>query len=217
MRCLARLGCLVVLVIVGAVAWFTRDTWMSKLRRAPAADTTVAAAEVWQRVTPDGGARARDALRRLQARNGPAFVNVTPADLASYILQELRQTLPASADSIEASAIGDRLYVRTTIRTADLGAKEILGPMAALLGDRERVQLGGVVRIIRPGFGELQVKEFRIRDFAVPRALIPRMIRQITRGERPPELSPDGLPLQTPPYIGDVRVTDGRITLYKAQ
>jgi hypothetical protein len=73
----------------------------------------------------------------------------------------------------------------------------------------------GVLRIIRPGTAELQVKEFRIRDFSLPQPLIPRLIRQMSRGTRPPELSPDGLPLQTPEYIGDVRVQNGEITLYK--
>ncbi len=217
MRCLGRLGCVVVLAILMVAAWLTRDTWMSRVRRSRAPDAAEAGAPGWQRATADGAARARTQLKRLESKSGPAFVNVTPADLASYIMQEMSRTLPASADSIEAAAIGGRLYVRTTIRTADLGAKDALGPMAALFGERERVQMGGTLRIIRPGFGELQVKEFRIRDFAVPRAIIPRLIRQITRGERAPELSPDGLPLTTPPYIGDVRVSDGKITLYKAQ
>lgn len=217
MRCLGRLGCLALLVVLAIAGWFTRDAWMSKIRRGRGPDATETRAQGWQRVTAAGGVRAGAQLRKLQAKTGPAYVNVTPADLASWIMQELSRSLPASADSIEAAAIGDRLYVRTTVRTADLGAKELLGPMAGLFGERERVQLGGALRIIRPGFGEFQVKEFRIRDFAVPRAIIPRMIRQITRGERAPELSPDGLPLQTPAYIGDVRVSDGRITLYKAQ
>jgi hypothetical protein len=37
----------------------------------------------------------------------------------------------------------------------------------------------------------------------------------MSRAERPAGVAPDGIPLKTPPYIGDVRVTDGRITLYK--
>ena len=63
---------------------------------------------------------------------------------------------------IEAAAINDRLYVRAVVKTSDLGASGALGPLAALLGDRERIQVGGVIRIIRPGFAELQVKEMKI-------------------------------------------------------
>jgi hypothetical protein len=143
------------------------------------------------------------------------FVTIVAGDLATYILQELSRTLPTSADSIEAAAIGDRLCVRAVVRTSDLGDKGSLGPVAMLLGDRERLQLCGVLRIIRPGSGELQVKELRVRDLNLPQPLIPRLIRQLSRGERSPDLSPDGLALRTPDYIGDVRVQNGQITLYK--
>jgi hypothetical protein len=77
--------------------------------------------------------------------------------------------------------------------------------------------MGGTLRILRPGLGEFQVKEFRIRDFALPHGVIPRLIRQINVGERPPGLSPDALPLRVPAYIGDVRISSNRITIYKAR
>ena len=210
-----KLGCLVVIVLVVLIAWFTRVSWMRVLpaggRRQAAGDTMTA----WQALTPAGAQRAKTALDQLRAPNGPAYAAVAPGELAAYILQELSRTLPRSADSIEAAAIGDRLYVRAVVRTADLGDKRTLGPIAILLGERERLQLGGTLRIIRPGLAELQVKELRLRDFNIPQALIPRLIQQMSRN-RPPELSPDGLALQTPEYIGDVRVTDGVITMYRA-
>jgi len=49
----------------------------------------------------------------------------------------------------------------------------------------------------------------------VPSTLIPRLLRQIERGSRPAGLSDDGLPLVIPPYLGDVRISSGKITLYK--
>ena len=76
--------------------------------------------------------------------------------------------------------------------------------------------MGGTLRIIRPGFAELRVQEMKVGNLTVPKALIPRLVQQISRGPRAPELSPDGLPLRTPEYVGDVRVSDGTITLYKA-
>lgn len=214
MGCLGRLGCLVLLALLAAGAWFTRDTWMKKLRRGatPAGDV---AAETWQPLTPEGARRARTALQRLESAKGPVFANVAPGDLAAYIMQELSNTLPSSADSIRAAAIGDRLYLRASVKTADLGDAGALGPFAALLGERETIQLGGVLHILRPGLGEFQVKELKLRDFALPPPLIPRLIRQISRGERPAGLAADALPLRTPNYIADVRVARGKITLYK--
>lgn len=214
MGCLRRLGCLALLVILGIAAFLTRDMWLpgSAKRDTP---TAKANAPTWQPLTPGGAQRAKASLERLGSSRGPVFVNVAPGDLAAYILQELSRTLPSSADSIEAMALGDRLCVRAVVRTSDLGDKGSLGPLSMLLGERERLQMCGVLRIIRPGSAELQVKELKIREFSVPQGLIPRLVRQISRGERPPELAPDGLPLKTPDYIGDVRVQNGQITLYK--
>jgi|SRR6185503_4651995 len=213
MGCVRRLGCLVVLLLACGAAWFTRDLWLTRLRGARSGSTS--SASTWQPLTREGAARASAALRRLSAPSGPAYASVAPGDLAAYILQELSQMLPASADSVEAAAIGDRLYLRAVVPVKDLGGSRTLGPLAALLGDRERIQIGGTLRIIQPGQAELQVKELRLKELAIPQPLIPRLIQQISRGERPDGLSPNGLLLRTPPYIGDVRVSDGKITLYK--
>lgn len=216
MHFIKRVGCLLLVVGIAAAAFFSRDWWLGRIMRGRAPDSVAAVAPTWQPLTTEGANRARVALRRLAVPGGPLFATVQPGDLAAYILQELSRTLPSSADSIEAAAIGDRLFVRALLRTSDIGAREALGPLAALLGERERVQMGGTLRIIRPTLGEFQVKEFRIRDFALPSGVIPRLISQLSRGERPPEIAPDGLPLRTPDYISDVRVSSGRITLYKA-
>ena len=215
MGCLRRIGCLLVVIVLACAAYFTRDRWLPYVwRGGPKAAPITATLPTWQPMTPAGATRAKNALTRLSQRNGPAYVDVAPGDLASYIVQELSRTLPPSADSIEAAAIGDRLYVRARVRTADIG-KGNLGPLSMLLSDREKMQLGGTLRIIKPGSAELRVREIKIRDLSLPQALIPRLIQQMSR-TRPPGVSPDGLPLSTPAYIGDVRVSDGRITLYKA-
>jgi hypothetical protein len=214
MGCLKKLGCLLVVVaLVAAGAWYL----LGGPSRAGSGDSAGPTAGGWQALTPAGAQRAKTALERLRAPRGPAYLTVAPGDLAAYILQELSRTLPSSADSVEAAAINDRLCVRAIVRTSEFGDKNALGPLAMLLGDRERLQLCGILRIIRPGAGEFQVKEFRIRDFSVPQQLIPRLIGQMSRGTRPAGIAPDGLPLQTPEYIGDVRVQSGEITLYRAK
>jgi hypothetical protein len=215
MGCLKKLGCLllaVVLLAAGAAgAWY----WLRGRSGGGMADSAGLTAAGWQALTPTGAQRARTALERLRAPRGPAYQSVAPGDLAAYIFQELSRTLPSSADSIEAAAVNNQLCVRAVVRTSEFGDRNALGAFAMLLGDRERLQLCGVLRIIRPGAGEFQVKQFRIREFNLPQAVIPRLIGQMSRGTRPAGISPDGLPLQTPEYVGDVRVQRGEITLYK--
>jgi len=214
MGCIARLGCLVVLALLAVAAWFTRDRWLDRvpfLNREPSAQSRLPS---WQPLTTDGSARARTALRRLEGRSGPVYANVAPGDLAAYIFQELSGALPQSADSVEAAAIGDELFIRAVVPTAMFGDRASLGPMATLLGERERVQFGGRLRIIRPGLGEFRVTELRLRDFSLPRPLIPRIVGQMSRN-RPPDVAQDALPLRTPDHIADVRVANGMVTMYK--
>lgn len=217
MGCLRRLGCLGLLLVLAAAAWLMRDKWLHRvpfINRDSSAARTTTGSSTWQRLTPDGANRAQTALRRLEGRSGPVYVNVAPGDLAAYIFQELSGALPKGADSVEAAAIGDQLIVRAVVPTAVLGSKESLGPMAALLGDRERVQFGGRLRIVRPGLGEFKVTELKLRDFTLPKALIPRIVGQMARN-RPAEIAADALPLRTPNHIADVRVANGTVTMYK--
>src|SRR5262245_57681280 len=206
MGCMRKLGCLVVLVLIVGVAYVTRDSWLrvvpDRFRSGRGTSTT----PTWQPVTLDGAARARRSLEQLRSQRGPAYVTIAPGDLGSFIFQELVKSLPQSADSVETAAIGDRLYVRATVRTSDLRAG--LGPLGGLLGERERIQLGGTLHVIRPGIAELQIKDMKIGNVTLPQALIPRIVREISRGVRPPELAPDGIPLQTPEYIGDIRISN---------
>jgi hypothetical protein len=54
-----------------------------------------------------------------------------------------------------------------------------------------------------------------VGGIAVPKAAIPRLLRNIERGRRPAGLADNALPLVIPPYIADVRIARGKITLYK--
>jgi len=213
MGCLSRLGCLVLLVCIAIVAWLTKDQWLSRVTgHAPA---SAASGPVWEPLTPQGAERTRKMLDRLSKPSGPVFGNLSGGDVASYVYQSLAKQLPPSADSIEAAVIGDRLYIRASVRLQDLGGTSVLGPLAGMLGDREQMQFGGSFHVVRPQLAEYQVKDIKIRDLSIPSTMIPRILHQTERGSRPDGLSPDGLPIVVPSYLGDVRISNGRVTLYK--
>jgi hypothetical protein len=69
--------------------------------------------------------------------------------------------------------------------------------------------------MLRPGQGEFLIQEVKIGSFKLPAALIPRLLAQMKRGNRIQGVSPNGLPMTMPAYISDVRIADGKITLYK--
>lgn len=202
---------LVLVLIVAAVGagWIMRD----RLGPLFGSERTAEEGEVWQPVTAAGAVRAQRQIAQLQGR-GPTYVAIGPGDLTAYIIQELSQQLPPSAENAEAAVIGDRLHVRATIDIADFGGERALGPLSAVVGDREEVQFSGTLHRLRPGLAQYRVRSLRIRDLNVPQPIIPRLLRNSAGRWRPPELADDALPLAIPEHIGDIRVAAGRILVY---
>jgi hypothetical protein len=212
MGCIARLGCLVVLAILAVCAWLTRDRWMTKVTgTAP----VVATAPVWEPLSPEARARGKRTIESLQSASGPVFANLSAGEIASYVFQTVGHTLPASADSVEAAVIGDALYVRAIVPMKDLAGSGVLGPLGSLLNDREKITIGGSFRVVRPGLSEFQVREIKLRDFKVPSGAIPRLLQQISKGNRPEGIAADALPVPTPRTLADVRIANHKVTLYK--
>lgn len=213
MGCLSRIGCLLLIAVIAVIAWLTQDRWWPRLTgHAP---RTASTGPVWEPLTAQGAERTRQLLTRLSQPTGPVYGNLSGGDVASYVYQSLAKQLPPSADSIEAAVIGDRLYIRASVQLKDLGGTASLGPLAGMLGDREQMQFGGTFHVIRPQLAEFQVKDVKIRELSLPQAMIPRVLRQTERGSRPEGLAEDGLPIVVPKYLGDVRIANGRVTLYK--
>jgi hypothetical protein len=218
--CLRRLGCLVVLLVLGVLAWFNRDRLEAIYRRYAGGPPSVDSASAirlagWEPLTPEKAARGKSSVEALSRSGGPAYTNLTAGEAASYIFLEAAKQLPASSQDITASVTEDRLNVRASVALKDLDVSKALGPLAGFLGERDTIQLGGSIHVLRPGVGEFQVKDVKVGALSVPSAIIPRLIKNMRRGEMPEGISPSGLPMKLPPYIADVRIGDGRITVYK--
>ena len=219
--CLRRLGCLAVLLVAGVLLYLNRGAWLPRLRAVTgsAAPATVepprASDGSWAPVTPAGAPPARAGVASLAQRRGPVYANLAPADLASYIYEELRRQLPPSAGDMQAAVFGDQLHVKTVVPLKELGGASVLGPLAQFLSERDTVQFGGTLDVVRPGLAEYRVREIRLRQLAIPSALIPRILAQLGQGGRPAGVAADALPIVIPPHVSDVRVGRGRVTLYK--
>jgi hypothetical protein len=214
MGCIARLGCLVMLALIAVGGWLTRDQWLPKLTGHSSA-TASTASSTWQPLSPEAGIRGKRKIDELSSTTGPVFTNLSASEVASYVFLTVAHAIPESADSGEAAVIGDALFVRAVLPVRDIAGTGILGPLGGLLNDRERLQLGGTFRVIRPGLSEFQVREIKLRDFKVPTGAIPRLLQQLSRGNRPEGVAPNALAITTSPSLADVRIANGRVTLYK--
>ena len=213
MGCIARIGCLMVLAIAALVGWITRDRWMPKVTSSTS--TAVSTTPVWQPLSPSAGEKGKRAIEAMQAPGGPVFANLTAAEIGSYVFQMVGKTFPTSSDSVQAAVIGDALYVSAIVPVKDLAGTGALGPLGGLLNDREKITIGGGFRVVRPGLSEFQVRELKIRDFKVPTGAIPRLVSQISKGNRPEGIAADALPVPTPKSLADVRIANGKVTIYK--
>ncbi len=210
--CLRRLGCLIIiLAIVGIWYWYARV----EPSRGPKTASTVAAS-VWTPLSDPNAKRGEQAVNSLARRSGPVFANLTASEAASYIfLAASKQALPPSARNASAAIIGDRLYVRANVVLDEIGGRKVLGPLANLLSDRDSIELGGTMNAIRPGLGQFVVQDVKIGSLRIPSPLVPRLVAQIRRGPVPDGIASNGFPMPLPEYISDIRIANGRITIYK--
>lgn len=226
--CIRRLGCLVVILLICAVWFFfyrsdspertTRQDPLPPLTSSsdgPAPGPVATAPRGWESLTTERAERGRAAVESLGQKSGPVFANLTAAEAASYLFLIVAKQLPPSAKNSEAFISGDRLQVRSDVKLSDFGGAAALGPLASLLSDRDSVRLGGTISMIRPGLGEFRLREVKLGKLNVPSPLIPRLAGQIRKGDRVEGSSADALPMKFPEYISDVRISNGRITLYK--
>jgi hypothetical protein len=213
-------GCfrgILVLVVLALVAglWF----FYARVDKTPSSagpSATTRATSEWQPLSDAEAEQGRVAVQSLGTQSGPVFANLSASQAASYIFMVVARQLPPSAKKAEAAIIGDRLYVRSEVELKDFGGSSSLGPIGMVLGDRDSVRLGGSINMLKPGLAEFLVQEVKLGRLEVPASLIPRLLTQMKRGKAVEGVSRNGLPMVMPPYISDVRISNGRITLYKS-
>ena len=208
--CLGRIGCLLVLIVAGALAFLMRDRWMPRVlgNRAPAPVT-------WEAVKEPGVEKTGDAVASLGRSGGPAYVSVSAAELAALMVKNSGHRLPAGLDSVEAAIDSETVRVRALVTIDDIRGLDALGPLGGILDKQERIEFTGTLGVLRPGLGEFRVASVKIADLLLPRAAIPRLLARLDRSVRPEGVSPDGIAITIPEYIGDVRISRGQVTLYR--
>lgn len=211
--CIRKLGCLVILLALGA------GVYLYMQRRDGTKNTktgTTSVRPVFEPLTQLNAERGKRQVEALRDSRGPVFANLTGAETASFIFLSAARQMPKGVENAKAAVQGNELVVRGDVRLSDFGAKKVLGPLSGILGERDTLLLGGHINIVQPGLGEFQVTRLKIGKLTVPSPLIPRLLSELRKGaSRPVGISPNGIPMPVPDYISDVRIANGRITVYK--
>jgi hypothetical protein len=224
--CFRRLIGLVVLLLLVPLAYLTRDRWLPVVRSAigsssgtadsTAADAPSAADTGWAVLSYPGKEQGRRALGRLQQKRGPAYVTMTAGEFAAAVLDSLASQLPASTESVSVRAVGSEFQVRGSVKLGDLGGRAVLGPLASMVGDRERLMLGGTLEPTSvPGVAQFKLTRVMVGDFALPGPVVPRLVDAIRRRSAAVGVESSALPIRLPAGVGDIRVAQGKVTLYR--
>jgi hypothetical protein len=170
----------------------------------------------WVRLSP-GGTAGREAVARLSRRNGPAYVSLRAPELASLLAAGVAKALPSTASRPDIAIADEQLLVRTVVDLRDLaGDGALRGLLGVALDGRDTVRMAGTLDLMRPGLTAYRVRELRMAGIDVPPRLIPSLLRAMRRAAAADSLPSDALPIPLPNVVADVRVANGRITLYKA-
>jgi hypothetical protein len=212
--CLGRIGCGLLLILLGAVGYATRDKWVPKVRELIAARMP-AATDEWAAVTAEGAERAATRIRGLESRGAESSVALPAAEFAAYVLAPALPVIAAADGAPEAVIAGDTLFLRARIRLADVGGAGALGPLARMFDEHEPILLGGHVETVRAGLAQFRVSSAALRDLRLPAAGVARLLARWDPSTRPEGVAADALPILLPEWVREVRLERGRVRLVR--
>lgn len=213
--CIGRIGCGLLLVILGAAGWHFRDVWMPKAKELITAEMPWDHDE-WRPLTAAGARRTESRMEQLKEPTGPAYVNVSGAEFASWAL---RRSLDGifSVDSVPEALVDDgTLYLRMRVKLSDLGGRDQLGAIAGMFSDAELLTIAGRIEGVNPGLARYQPTEVAVKDLKIPASALVRLLTRWSPGIRPDSVGGSALPIPLPSHVADVRVNGRRVTFYKA-
>lgn len=200
-----------VIVVVGALAigWLYRDRLGTELRR------LVGSSSVSEAPIGAGrpGTRAlTSAKSKIDSLNGwrADSVVLTPSEVASLIGAGLDPSLRRQLDSLQVELQDGAVAINAKLATSRL-PRELTGPLAVALREREPVQAAGPIEVTGPGRAEWEVRSFRIRDFPIPRDAVPRLLAKAFG-----DTARRTIPVRIPQGIREIRVRPSGAILFGA-
>ena len=153
-------------------------------------------------------AAAHKKQREIGRKGGPAYVTLTPDEMASLMAEGLGPAGAAALDSIRVVLGEGRFAFHASLKMDVLGPR-VLGPFAAMFGDREPVAVSGPAHVAAVGAVAWEPDSFVVRSFPFPHSMVPMVVNRLTG-------RPDGIvPIPVPPTVGDMRIRASGVTFYR--
>ena len=206
----AMAGCATILVIAAVAGWQYRGQLTEAYRafRGEAGMSEDVFQEGPARPSPEARESAIGKYQRMARTDGPEFVTISAAEMASLIGDGLDPIGRRALDSLTVT-FGDGRFVMEAQLVTEVWGKDALGLLGGLLQDREALRVAGPARIVRRGVLAWEPDEFSVRSIPFPRAAIVPIVNRLTGGD-------DGLMLfGVPSTIAEIRIEPSKATFYR--
>jgi hypothetical protein len=198
------------LIVALAIGWLYRDRLAAELHRV----LDLSGAGEPPSATGRPGSRALvSAQSKVDSLHGwrADSVVLTPSEVASLIGAGLEPSLRRQLDSLQVELLDGSVAVNAKLATARL-PRELIGPLAVALHEREPVQAAGPIQVVGPGKAEWEVRSFRIREFPIPRDAVPKLLARAFG-----DSTRRAVPVRIPPGIREIRIRPSGATLFGAR
>jgi hypothetical protein len=205
--CLARVGCLTLLVAGAVGTWYVHDDVLAwwEARNAPTVDA-VPTSEI------SDGAETR--LERFLEAEGEAELRLGESEVSSLVRYRIAEMLPAGVSDPAASLQDSTARVTATLDAAQMLEGRAPPMLIGMLGDSARVTVELLPGVPEPGTVRLELLEVRAGSIQVPRVMIPWLVE----GLGLPAAPGGGGVVQfatTMVDLAEVRVEEGQLVLIR--
>jgi hypothetical protein len=202
MRVVGKLALLVLLVVVGAGAWYFRGLIPGPWQRDP----------VITEVSEEGAVAAEAKLERLRSEGDT--VRMSGVEFTSYMRYRMAQRFAADVELPTVAFAGDRVKVAGRLPKDRIPEAQLrqLGAAADFVPDTADVAVDGSLRMMAPGRAALKVESASFARVPIPRDRYLTVLDRIG-GMDEPGLARDEVAFQLPPGVGAARVENGELVL----
>jgi hypothetical protein len=201
-RLLGYLGVIVLLFI----GWLYRDRLASEARKVFGGFGGGAAASSGR----PGSRALLSAHAKIDSLNGwrADSVVLSPAEVASLIGTGLTPSLRSQLDSLRVELGDGSLGVSANLATARL-PRELVGPLALALRDKEPIEAAGPLQVVAPRSAEWALRSFKIRNIPLPQDAVPTLVSRALG-----DSTRRTVPVRIPAGIREIKIRPTGATLF---
>lgn len=170
-NCLARIGCLALILVVVAGGWFFRDDvagWLRRLEITSASQPSEDLAE-----------RATSKLEAMVSSDGPRRLDLSQAEIQSLLTYRAEPALPAGISEPVVELRDSTLLL--SARVDPRGLEGLASPevVERLFSDSAKVVVELLPGVVAPGVAQVEVVTLQAGSIVVPSMMVPWILESI--------------------------------------